>query len=146
MDWPYLTNFSTRATLYSCPSMRTRFFTVKNDSLSLRLRASQMRIATLGKILNIFPQSLFLVGSDGTVATPDEGDFETYDMSQDTEWTAEILQSQLVVIQRPISLLDLPTPRMHIRASNQKHLSLVHRSMRKRDQKRPSGSPLYHSP
>ena len=63
------------------------FFTVKNDS-SLRLRASQMRIATLGKILNIFPQSLFLVGSDRMVATPDEeGDFETYDMSQDTEWT-----------------------------------------------------------
>ena len=56
--------------------------------MSLRLRASQMRIATLGKIFNIFPQSLFLVGSDGTVATPDEeGDFETYDMSQDTEWT-----------------------------------------------------------
>jgi hypothetical protein len=47
-----------------------------------------MRIATLGKIFNIFPQSLFLVGSNGTVATPDEeGDFDTYDMSRDAEWT-----------------------------------------------------------
>ena len=63
-----------------------------------------MKIATLRKIFNIFPQSLFLVGSNGTVATPNE---------------VEILQSQLVVTQRPISLLDLPTPCMYIRASNQ---------------------------
>ena len=63
------------------------YFTVKNDSLSLRLRANQLRTATLGKIFNVFPQSLFLVGSDGTVATPDEdGDFESFDMSQDVEW------------------------------------------------------------
>ena len=37
-------------------------------------------------IFNIFPQSLFLVGSDGTVATPDEdGDFDSFDMSH-VEW------------------------------------------------------------
>ena len=63
-------------------------FTVKNDSLVLRLKAGQMTTSTLGKIFNIFPTSLFLVGSDGTVATPDEeGDFETYDLCPDVEWT-----------------------------------------------------------
>ena len=43
----------------------------------------------LGKLVffgNIFLQSLFLVGSDGTVATPDDdGYFDSYDMSQDVE-------------------------------------------------------------
>ena len=66
---------------------RRHIFTVKNDSLSLRLRANQLRTTTLGKIFNVFPQSLFLVGSDSTVATPDkDGDFESFDMSQDIKW------------------------------------------------------------
>ena len=63
-------------------------FTVNNDSLVLRLKAGQMTTSTLGKIFNIYPTSLFLIGSDGTVATPDEeGDFETYDLCPDVEWT-----------------------------------------------------------
>ena len=46
-----------------------------------------MTTSTLGKIFNVFPQSLFLVGSDGTVATPDvDGDFDTYDLTPDVEW------------------------------------------------------------
>lgn len=64
-------------------------FTVKNDTLVVRLNAGQMTTSTLGKFFNIFPTSLFLVGlSDGTVATPDEeGDFDTYDLCPDVEWT-----------------------------------------------------------
>ena len=124
------------------------FFTVKNDSLSLRLRASRMRIATLGKIFNIFPQSLFLVGSDGTVATPDEeGDFETYDMSQDTEWTVSGDFSKPTGSHSATDFPSGSTNSQYAYQSQQPEASsLVHRSMRKRDQKRPSGSPLYHSP
>lgn len=61
-------------------SVAMSLFTVKNDTLVVRLKAGQMSTSTLGKIFNIFLTSLFLVGSDGTVATPDEeGDFDTYD-------------------------------------------------------------------
>lgn len=54
----------------------------------MKLRDSQMTAATVAKIFNVFPQSIVLVGDDGTVATPDSnGDFSFLELSCETSWT-----------------------------------------------------------
>ena len=42
---------------------------MKNDSLSVKLRSTQTMVETLGKVFNV-SATIFLVGEDGTVATP----------------------------------------------------------------------------
>ena len=71
-------------------SLFTCTFQVKNisGSLSLKLRDAQLNCETLGKIFNLFPQTIFLVADDGTVATPDsQGEFDTYDVDPNLVWT-----------------------------------------------------------
>ena len=71
-------------------SLFTCTFQVKNHSgsLSLKLRDAQLNCETLGKIFNLFPQTIFLVADDGTVATPDiQGEFDTYDVDPNLVWT-----------------------------------------------------------
>ena len=47
-----------------------------------------MTAETISKIFNVFPQSIVLVGDDGTVATPaEDGGFCVYEMSTDVEWS-----------------------------------------------------------
>ena len=55
----------------------------------VKLRDSQLNIETLGKIFNLFPQSIFLIADDDSVATPDSqsGEFDTYDINSDVVWT-----------------------------------------------------------
>ena len=63
-------------------------YSVKVQTLSVRLRCTQMTTETMSKIFNVFPQSVVLVGDNGTVATPDEdGSFCVYEMSTDVEWS-----------------------------------------------------------
>ena len=53
-------------------------YSVKNDSFSVKLRSTQMKIETIGKVFNLEPGTIFLVGEDGSVATPDDdGSFDT---------------------------------------------------------------------
>ena len=47
-------------------------YSVKNDSISVKLQSTQMTVETLGKCLMLFRPQFFLVGENGTVATPDE--------------------------------------------------------------------------
>ena len=71
-------------------SLFTCTFQVKNlsGSLSLKLRDAQLNCETLGKFFNLFPQTIFLVAEDGTVATPDnQGEFDTYDVDPNLVWT-----------------------------------------------------------
>ena len=45
-----------------------------------------MTVETIGKVFNL--ESIFLVGEDGTVATPDEnGSFDTFEMGSEVVWT-----------------------------------------------------------
>ena len=46
-------------------------YSLRNDKLSVKLRESQMSASTIGKIFNVFPQSIVLISDDGSVATPD---------------------------------------------------------------------------
>ena len=63
-------------------------YSVKNQTLTVRLRSAQMTASTVSKIFNVFPHSIVLVGEDGTVATPDDnGEFNLYDMSTDVIWS-----------------------------------------------------------
>ena len=63
-------------------------YSVKDKTLSVRLRCTQMTAETISKIFNVFPQSIVLVGDYGTVATLDEnGDFSLYEMSTDVVWS-----------------------------------------------------------
>ena len=63
-------------------------YTLRNDKLSVKLRESQMTASTIGKIFNVFPQSIVLVSDDGNVATPDgSGVFSFLDLSYETSWT-----------------------------------------------------------
>ena len=56
--------------------------------MSVKLRRSQMSSDTIAKVFNVFPNSIVLVGEDGTVATPDnEGDFCLYEMDATVSWT-----------------------------------------------------------
>ena len=70
-----------------CPNV----FQVKSSSngTSVKLRDSQLNTETLGKFFNLFPQSIFLIADDGSVATPDSqtGEFDTYDINSDIVWT-----------------------------------------------------------
>lgn len=61
---------------------------VKNDSLCVKLRPSQMTVKTIGKVFNLLSGTIFLVGEDGSVATPDEedGSFNTFEMNCDVIW------------------------------------------------------------
>ena len=63
-------------------------YSLRNDKLSVKLRESQMSASTIGKIFNVFPQSIVLIGDDGSVATPDaSGEFSCLDLSYETSWT-----------------------------------------------------------
>lgn len=63
-------------------------YSLRNEKLSVKLRDTQMTAATIAKIFNVFPQSIVLVGADGTVATPDSnGDFSFLELSCETSWT-----------------------------------------------------------
>ena len=59
------------------------------NGTSVKFRDSQLNTETLGKIFNLFPQSIFLIADDGSVATPDSqtGEFDTYDINCDIVWT-----------------------------------------------------------
>ena len=47
-----------------------------------------MTVETLEKVFNIVSATIFLVGEDRTVATPDDdGTFDTFEMSCDVAWT-----------------------------------------------------------
>lgn len=62
-------------------------YTLRNDKLSVKLRESQMTVSTIGKIFNVFLQSIVL-SDDGNVATPDgSGVFSFLDLSYETSWT-----------------------------------------------------------
>ena len=63
-------------------------YSLRNDNLSVMLRESQMSASTIGKIFNVFPQSIVLIGDDGNVATPDASrEFSCLDLSYETSWT-----------------------------------------------------------
>ena len=63
-------------------------YSVKNDSLSVKLRSTQMTVETLGKVFNFVSATIFLVGDDGSVATPcEDGTFDTFEMNCDVVWT-----------------------------------------------------------
>ena len=63
-------------------------YSLRNDKLSVKLRESQMTASTIGKIFNVFPQSIVLIGDDGSVATPDgSGEFSFLDLTYETSWT-----------------------------------------------------------
>lgn len=58
---------------------------VKNDSLSVKLQSSQLKVDTISKVFTLVSDTIFL---DGTVATPDEsGSFDPYEMNGDVIWT-----------------------------------------------------------
>ena len=63
-------------------------FSLTRDSVSLKLKPSQMMTTTLGKVFNLQPDSIFLVGDDGSVATSEDGNFDTYEMDNEVTWTA----------------------------------------------------------
>lgn len=68
-------------------ALRDDFYSVKNDSFSVRLRPTQMSVDTLAKIFSLSTSSIFLVADDGAVATSDDdGSFNTYEMSTDVCW------------------------------------------------------------
>ena len=59
-------------------------YCAKNDSgsLSVKLWSTQMTVETLENVFNVVSATIFLVGEDGTVATPDDaGTFDTFEMS-----------------------------------------------------------------
>lgn len=62
-------------------------FTVKNDTTTVKLRSAQLNADTLSRIFNVDPDTVFLVGEDGTVAFPDsERTFDTMEMDCEV-WT-----------------------------------------------------------
>ena len=64
-------------------------FSLTKDSVSVKLKPSQMMTTTLGKVFNLQPDSIFLVGDDGSVATSEEGNFDTYEMDNEVTWTVD---------------------------------------------------------
>ena len=64
----------------------TYLFSLTKDNLSLKLRPTQMSMSTIGIVFNV--EDVFLVGDDGSVATPDEGGlFNTYDLDTEKTYT-----------------------------------------------------------
>ncbi len=41
----------------------------------------------MGKVFNLSADSIFLIGDDGTVATAEDGNFNSYEMDSDISWT-----------------------------------------------------------
>ena len=54
----------------------------------VRIRSTQLNSKAVGRIFNFFPQSVYLVGDDGSVELPDEdGGFEVGSMDASLIWT-----------------------------------------------------------
>ncbi len=69
-------------------SMSFELYTLKAEDISVKLRPSQMTVDTIGKVFNLESTGIFLVGENGTVATPEEdGSFDTYEMRYAVNWT-----------------------------------------------------------
>ena len=62
-------------------------FTLTKDAVTVKLKPTQMRTETIGKIFNLESDSIFLIGDDGTVATAEDGNFNSFEMESDVGWT-----------------------------------------------------------
>ena len=57
-------------------------FTLTKDTVTVKLKPTQMRTETIGE-----SDSIFLIGDDGTVATAEDGNFNSFEMESDIGWT-----------------------------------------------------------
>ena len=56
----------------------------------VRMRASQVNARSVGRVFNIFPESLFLVADDGSVEIPDEeGNLNVKFMDSSLVWNCD---------------------------------------------------------
>lgn len=56
----------------------------------VRIRASQLNARAIGRVFNLFPESVFLVAGDGSVELPgDDGCFQTDTMDSSLVWTCD---------------------------------------------------------
>ena len=56
----------------------------------VRMRPAQLNARAIGRVFNLFPESVFLVAGDGSVELPDEdGAFQVNAMDSSLVWTCD---------------------------------------------------------
>ncbi len=52
-------------------------FSITKDDRTIKLKPTQLSTETMGKVFNLSADSIFLIGDDGTVATAEDGNFNS---------------------------------------------------------------------
>ena len=69
--------------------MSGNVYTLKYEGITRKLKESQLQPYWIGKFFNLFPDSIVLIGSDGSAEVPDDGVFslEYYLDYEVLKWT-----------------------------------------------------------